>query len=366
MLQKTVVRLFVVAMAAGMLVGAGCKKKAQKPSGTSAKSAMASDMQAPSGMRRAAARPGARRATHARTAPRGPAWKPGSLPVPADAALVRLNLKAARASALYKTFEPKIKAWMDKNAAKEEVLKAMVTKCGVNPLTSVDEVVVGVSLGSSAKGDIIFLVKGSFDTAKALACMAPMVKKDKVKDMTIAGKKGAVYKDKKGEQFGVLPVDAHTVLFAGGKMLAKLGDLLGGKAPSITGTTLFKQYGSKVSADTLVAVLVPNLPASVTGKMPLPVLKGLKSLAVMLSLPAGGLDIKAVLDLGDKDKADKLAKALPMLIGVAKAKLGALGNTIVQNFKSKADGTSVKLSLVLSKADFEKVVGMAKGMLGKR
>ena len=94
-------------------------------------------------------------------------------------------------------------------------------------------------------------------------------------------------------------------------------------------------------------------------------LKGIKSVALLISLPAGGLDIRGALNVGSKEQATKLAAAIPMFIGMAKAKLGPLGAMITKNFKSKGDGTWVKLSLVLSKADFDKVVGQVKGLLGK-
>lgn len=368
MLQKTVVRFLVVTAALGLLAGAGCKKKkAEKPAESKTAAAMAAGMQADAmgAAHKASMRPasmGAGPMDARRVAPAA-AWKPGLLPFPADAVLVRLNLKAARASSLYKAFQAKIKAFLDKETAKDEILKAMFTKCGMNPMTDVNEVIIGASLAGTAKGNMIAVVKGTFDTAKAFACMAPIVKKNKVKDVTVAGKKGAIYKTKKGEQVTYLPLDAHTLLVAGAAAQARLGDLLSGKAPSITGTPLFKQYGPKVGANTLIAVLLPTLPASLTAKMPLPVLKGIKSVALMLALPAGGFDLKGALDVGDNAKAGKLAKAIPMFIGMAKAKLGAVGNTIVQNFKSKADGTWVKLSLTLNKADFAKVMGMAKGLL---
>lgn len=367
MLRKNLASILVVAAAVSFSLTAGCKKKqaASTKGGDdmsggmpAMKVAMKAGDEMAADMR---ARPADSMAPRAAIVP----GRAGALPIPADFMFVHINLKAARGTALYKQFEPKIKELIEKSMAKEKMAKALLETCKLNPMSTVDDLMVGVSMAGGKDTAVIAVLKGSFDTAKVMACMKPEMAKNKIPptDVTIAGKKGIKFKVK-NEESTVIMLSANTFAMADDKMQSKLAAVLSGKLGSIEDSPMYKEYAPQANKDTVLTMLVPTVPAAATASLPLPILKDIKSVAMMLGLPGGGLDLKVALNIGDKTKAEKLAKSLPLLVNLAKAKLPQVGATIAQNLKVNADNGWVKMALVLNKADFGKLVDTVKGMLG--
>jgi hypothetical protein len=298
------------------------------------------------------------------------AGRAGALPIPADYVYVKLNLKAARGTALYKQFEAQIKDAMTKAMAKDNkgIAKALIETCKLDPTTTIDEVVLAMALGKSTeKGDAIAVISGSFDGAKLMACVKPELEKAEVtfKDVTIGGKKGMQMKGKEGKENTVVELGGNTFALANGENQAKMAAVLEGKSPSIEDAPLYKQTLGLGNADTILTVIVPTIPESLTAAAPMPFLKEIKAANMLIGLPAGGIDLKAGLDMGENEKAEKLAKSIPLLIGVVKGKLpGGIGETVAEALKVKAEGGWVKVGLALDKAAFDKLLKVAQEMLG--
>ncbi|MFH2005125.1 MAG: hypothetical protein ABI333_00930 [bacterium] len=368
-MRRNIATILCLTAVLGLVMVAGCKKKqgAKPGAGSSDMTGPEAGMKAPpkadmdpmdpaagmqgtAVMRPVAAAPGKGRL--------------GALPIPADQPIFSVFLKAARATPLYKKYEGKIKEMLTGALDKHKVLKSLVDKCKLNPLTNVDGVTLSHPLESEKPDDTIIIIWGSFDTGKLMSCMEPEMKAAKVeyKAATVAGKKGFAVK-MKGEDSLVLALDAKTFAMVGGAYIAKATAVLEGKKQSVEDTALYKEGKSRMTADTVLAVLVPAVPAAITAKMPIPLLKGIKAAAAMISMPAGGFDLQAGVDLGDEGKAKQTAKALPMLLGIVKAKLGAVGAQLLQNLKVSSDKSWVKIALALDKATFEQVQGMVTKML---
>ncbi len=365
MLRKNFAAILMVSAALGLTLGVGCKKKESDSDSKGGKAIPKGGKKAPMEIMEPArerARPMRARAATPRARIKARA---GALPVPADYTFVHLNLKAARGTALYKQFEPRIKKMIADLQAEQPMMKTLFETCKVNPLTTVNDVMLGMSMGGAKKAAVIMVVKGDFDTAKAMACVKPAMKKAKIEpsDVTVQGKKGLKF-TAKGKETTLLAFSEDTFVAATGDVQSKMTDVLEGKAPSVTDAPLYKEFAPKATKDTVLSVIVPSIPASATSSMPLPVLKDIKSVAMMIGMPDGGLDIKVALNIGDPQKAAKLAKSLPMLVNLAKSKLPQVGNTIAQNLKVKSDKGWVRVALALNKDDFKKLLTSVKGMLG--
>lgn len=342
---------------AGLLAAAGCKKKSDPP-------------KSPTGEAKSDPRPtdpGEVKPRDAdQTAPiQG---RVGALAIPADFIFVRLNLKAARTTALYKEHEAKLKKMLTDAIAKDEkgAGKALVEICKLDPTSNVDEVSLGISADGGEKSEPIVLISGSFDSGKLMACMKPEMEKVGVtpKDVTVSGKTGMQFTSREGKETTVLLISANSFAMTAGANQAKLAAVLGGKSPSIEDTPLYKATAPQVNTDTLVTALVPKLPESMTSAAPIPVLKDIKALSALLGLPDDGLDLKLALHIGDNEKADQLAKSLPMLVGLLKSKLPELGEALSQALKVKAADGWVRVNLALDKATFGKLMKTLEGMLG--
>lgn len=302
-----------------------------------------------------------------------PALKPGkgrvgALPVPYDFMIITAYLKAVRASALYKKYEPKLKAMIAGAMAKRKQLAAMLTKCKVDILGGVDGVLIGHSTEDKNPESTVIVAWGGMDTGKLLACMKPELKTAKVefKDVTIGGKKG-IEVTMNGKVGVVLALSPKSVAMIGKPVLAKAQSVLEGKLQSIEDTALYKTGVQMIKAKpaTILSVLVPRIPAALTAKVQFPIAKKIRTVAAMVGVPGDGLEVHVGADFGDEKTAKTLARTLPALLGFAKAKLGAIGAKLLKNLKVKADGTWVRLAITTDKATFEKLQGMAMGLLAK-
>ena len=371
MLRKNIVAILCCTAALTLTLGIGCKKKkaepkSSAPAGMTAAPVKSMDVPAPMGMTPKSAMTVGTPAVMGTTP--AVATKPGrvgAMPIPADMPIFHINIKAAKATALYKKYEPKLKAALTKAMAggKGKVFQGMIKQCKLDPMTVIDGVTFSKPLDSKKEDDMILLVTGTFDAPKLIECMKPVMTANKIvfKDRTVGTKKGyTITVDK--ENVLVLPLGNNGFGMFGGPMAERAIGVLSGKEQSIEDSALYKTVAATVNAKTVMQILVPKIPAALTAKLPMPILKDIQAATVTLSLPGGGLDFQAGILIGDNAKAQKLARALPMLLNIVKAKLGAVGAQVTQNLKVTADAGWVRIALKLDQATFAKVQGLLTGM----
>ncbi len=292
----------------------------------------------------------------------------GAMPIPYNYMVITAYLKAMRASAFYKKHEAALKKMLTGALAKRKVLSDMVAKCKVDLITGVDGVTLGHAMDNKDPEATAIIAWGGFDTAKLMACMKPEMTKQKIafKEVTIGGKKGVELKVK-DRQLTVLALSASSLAVLGKPVVAKGQAVLEGKLQSVEDTALYKKNAAKIKAKpaTIISVIVPTVPASLTAKVQFPIAKKIRTVCAMIGVPADGLEANIGADFGDEKTAKTLARTLPALMGFFKAKPGAMGAKLLQNLKVKADGTWVRIALTADKATFEKLQGMAMGLVTK-
>ncbi len=372
MARRNITTIICLVAALGFASAAGCKKKKTDDAGKgSAPASMATSM-GPAAMgsvgpmsgRPMAATP-MRPARPAATAGKG---RVGAMPIPHDFMIITAHLKAVRATALYKKYEAKLKAMISGAMAKHKQLADVMAKCKVDLLSSVDAVSLGHPVDKKDAESTVLLVRGGFDAAKLLGCITPEMKKANVQvsDVTVGGKKG-VTMTLAGKQMTVLVLAPKAVALIGQPVLARARQVLEGKLQSVEDTAVFKDGVKAVKAKpaTVLSLLVPRIPAALTARVQFPIAKKIRTVVAMIGLPGDGLEVNLAADFGDEKTASTLARTLPTLLGFAKAKLGAIGAKLLKHLKVKADGTWVRLSLHADKELFEKLQGMAMGLVGK-
>lgn len=366
MSRRNIATITCLAAAFTLVLAAGCKKK-KAPEGTKGDMAPAMAMKAPPMADMDPMDP-AMQAMGTRPVATPGKGRVGAMPIPHDFMIVTAYLKAMRATALFKKYEPKLKAMVDAALAKRKELSAMLTKCKVDILKGVDGVTLGHSTENQDPEATVIIAWGGFDTAKLLACLKPEMKKAKLefKDATVGGKKG-IEVTMKGKSATVVALDDKTLAMFGKPVVAKAQLVLEGKLQSIEDTPHYKEGAKLLKAKpaTVLSVLVPKIPASLTAKVQFPIAKKVRTVMAMVGVPNDGLDVRLAADFGDEKTAKTLARTLPALLGIAKAKLGAIGAKLLANLKVKAEGTWVRLALVTDKATFEKIQGMIMDLVGK-
>jgi len=370
MSRKNIAMIICLAASLSLVLMAGCKKKTADGGSKSGMTASDTGMKAPptadmDPMDPDGMQPGM---SAARPVAKPGKGRVGAMPIPYDFMIITAHLKAARKTALYKKYEPKIKAMFAGAMAKRKALADMLKTCKVDVLNGVDGVTVGHSTDNQDPEATVILAWGGFDTGKLMACMKPELKKAKIefKDATIGGKEG-VEVTMKGKSATVLALSPSSLVMLGKPVVALATAVLEGKLQSIEDTANYKEGAKMLAAKpaTILSVLVPKIPASLMAKVQFPIAKKVRTVAAMIGVPDDGLEVHVGADFGDDKTATSLARTLPALLGFAKAKLGAIGAKLLENLKIKAEGTWVRLALTTDKATFEKLQGMVMGLLLK-
>jgi hypothetical protein len=291
----------------------------------------------------------------------------GAMPIPHDFLIISVYLKAARGSALFKKHEPKIKSMLAGAMAERKILADMLKKCKVDLLTGVDGVTVSHSTSSEDPEAGVVIAWGGFDTAKLMACIKPELKTVKIvfKDVTIGGKKG-IEATLKGKTVTVLALGPASLAMIGKPVVAKAQAVLEGKLLSIEDTPNYKKGAELIKAKpaTILSLLVPKIPPKYLAKIQFPIAKKVRALVAMVGVPAGGLEVHAGADFGEEKTAKSLARTLPALLGMVKAKFGAMGAKLLKNLKIKADGSWVRLAITVDKETFGTLQAMVMKKFG--
>lgn len=364
MSRRNIATITCLAAALSLVLVVGCKKKQADSSSKGGMTASTEGMKKPPVADMDPMDPAGMQSSMSTT---GPAATPGkgrvgALPIPHDYMIITVYLKAVRASALYKKHESELKAMIGKAMAERKALSDVVKKCKVDILTGVDGVTVGHSTANRDPEATVIIAWGGFDTGKLMACLKPEMKKAKIefKDVTVGGKKG-VEVTMKGKTATVLALGPSSLAMLGKPVMAQAKAVLEGKLQSIEDTPIFKEGAKLVKAKpaTILSVLVPRIPASLTAKVQFPIAKKIRTVTAMVGVPGDGLEVHVGADFGDEKTAKTLARTLPALLGFAKAKLGAIGAKLLQNLKVKADGTWVRLAVTVDKETFESLQSLA-------
>lgn len=278
--------------------------------------------------------------------------------LPADSELVvSINVAQLRSSALWKDVGQKL---MDKANDNDE-LKDFKTACGVDPMTEITGVSLGMKgIGGDAKPDGVIVVHGlSKAKITAKSCLDKL-KAEAAKDGGSVTQDGDVYlnKDSDGTTAAMF-IDDNTLLLTGGTLGTKDAIMAAAKGTSALKTSpAFTDIFKKVNTNqSMWFVMNGNSPALADLAA-----MGMKPKALYGSLNVtDGLSLDAGARFNTPDEAKNIADMAKKYTDNPQIK------GMVDKLDVKADGTDLSASVSLSKAKLDALksqFGMLLGGLG--
>lgn len=273
------------------------------------------------------------------------------LPVGSEIVL-GINVAQMQSSPLWQQFvAPKLMT-----ADAQAKLKEFKDTCGLDPMTAVKSVSVGMKV-SGDKQDGTIVVHG-IDKAKAWACLDnPKIKEQMAKDGGSFTRDGDVglFKDPKGQQMAMTFVNDTTAILVGGENVTAATV----KAAAAGGSTLktsdaFVEMYSKVKTSDTLWFLV-NGGSALLDKVP-----GAKPRAIFGSINVSdglSVDIRARFDAG---AAADLAKTLNTQIKQARD----AGMVDIDKADVTAEGNDLKISAAMSSAKLQEMLKKFGGLAG--
>jgi hypothetical protein len=268
------------------------------------------------------------------------------LPVDSEV-VIGINLAQVQASPLWKQFvEPRL---MTAETTKQ--ITEFKDKCGIDPMTAVKSVSMGIKLNGDKPDGVI--VASGIDKGKGWACLDAM-KAEISKDGTEYTREGdvALFKSKDGEQAAFMFINDNTALMVVGTKGTAAGiKTVASGASGLKGSQAFVDMHSKINTK-------DSLWALINGR---------------LLERAAALGIKAKALYGSVNVTDGLAADVRMLAESPEAATGvatmlkgqsAQAAQMVDKVEVTNDGAEVRIQMAISNQKLQGLISQFGGMMG--
>lgn len=263
--------------------------------------------------------------------------------------VVSFDFDKARSSELFKKYQDELLAQLppEFNEAK--------AACGIDPITDINSVVFALGADPNDESQIVAVISGKFDQAKAEKCMAEVAKKDGKEFTKKEDGKIVVYTT--GDDVAAHWAGANTVVIS--PSTDTLKKAIEGKG--LEGNKDVMALVNKVDSGAALWV-AGNIPAEAAGQMG--GLGGAPPKSVYLSVKAdSGVDAKLGLMFEKKEQAEQMKMMATMGLEAAKAQAGPFAD-LVKGVELTQKDTDLVIAAKLSGEQIDSLSKLAGSMGG--